>query len=109
MSPYPLLIQLHQLLSDLRRVERQAQAVDIKLWHQILQHLFEGQTSSETMLGCGGYSIFQDGAPQGIQLEAAQPEGEENENRKSKGQNKNLSLDKKNTPTTQQFPMKTAE
>ncbi len=45
-SPYPLLIQLHQLLSNFRRVECQAQAVDIELRHQVLQDLFEGQASS---------------------------------------------------------------
>ena len=44
-STYPLLIQLHQLLSDLGCVKCQAEAVSIQLRHQVLQHLFEGQAS----------------------------------------------------------------
>lgn len=67
-NTHPLLVQLHQLLCDLGRVEGQAQAVRVELRHQVLQHLFEWQTSSQAVLGGGGDSVFQDGAPQGVEL-----------------------------------------
>lgn len=67
--PYPLLVQLHQLLGDLGRVESQAQAVHVELRHQVLQHLFERQPPRQAVLRRGGYSVFQDGASQGVELE----------------------------------------
>lgn len=71
LSTYPLLIQFHELVSDLRSIECQAQTVDIKLRQKEFQYLFEGQATSLPMLWGGRHYIFQDGAPEGIQLYAA--------------------------------------
>lgn len=67
-SSYPLLVQLHQLLGDLWRVECQPQAVSVQLRHQVLQHLLERQTPSQAVLGGGRHGVFQDGASQSIEL-----------------------------------------
>lgn len=69
LSPYPLFVKFHQLISNLGCVECQAQAVNIELRKEIFQHFFEWQTSSKTVLGCRRHCIFKDGPTQGTKLE----------------------------------------
>lgn len=75
---YPLLVQFHQLLGDFGRVERQAEARQVQLREEKLQHVFDGQPASGSVLGGGRHRILQDGAAESRQLQSEYREEGEN-------------------------------
>lgn len=61
---HPLFVQFEELLGDLGRVERQPQAGDVELRHDVLQHLLQGQPPRGAVARRRRHRVLQDGAAQ---------------------------------------------
>lgn len=68
---HPLLVELEELLGDLRGAHGQAQAVDVELGDDVLQRVLQREAPHRAVLGGGGGGVLQDGAAQRDELGGA--------------------------------------
>lgn len=68
-ATHPLLVQLQQLLRDLRGADGQPQTLDVQFRDDVFQHLFERKATSRPMPRCRWDGVLQNGSPERGQLE----------------------------------------